>query len=106
MQRRVAVVVCLMMFVAVCWVRAAETGAKKASTGRLTQPWSKIESLSDEQKTRIREIHTKAKNVVWLNPEMNSVTKVRALAWYRNPQYQVYHDKTIIRGLRLAGFPE
>ena len=41
-----------------------------------------------------------------LNPEMNSVARVRAFAWYRDPKYQVYHDQTIIRGLRLASFAE
>jgi len=53
----------------------------------------------DEAKAELAEM-------VRLNPEMNSVAQIRALAWYRNPQYQVYHDRTIIRGLRLAGFPE
>ena len=60
MHRRVAVVVCLIMFVAALAVRAAETGGKKPASGRLTQPWSKIDSLSDEQKTKIKEIHAKA----------------------------------------------
>ena len=60
MQRRIAVVVCLILFVSVLAVRAAETGEKKPMSGRLTQPWSKIESLSDEQKTKIKEIHGKA----------------------------------------------
>jgi len=48
------------MFVAALAVRAAETGGKKPASGRLTQPWSKIDSLSDEQKTKIKEIHAKA----------------------------------------------
>ena len=62
MNRRMAVGVCvvMMMFAAVVWVRAAETGEKKRPGGRLTQPWSKIESLSDDQKTQIRAIHAKA----------------------------------------------
>ena len=61
MKVRMAVGVCVvMMFAAVVWVRAAETGEKKQSGGRLTQPWSKIEGLSDDQKTKIREIHAKA----------------------------------------------
>ena len=61
MKLRMAVGVCVMMLAAVVWVRAAETGGdKKPMSGRLTQPWSKIESLSDEQKTKIKEIHGKA----------------------------------------------
>jgi len=61
MKLRMAVGVCVMMLAAVVFVRAAETGGdKKPMSGRLTQPWSKIESLSDEQKTKIKEIHGKA----------------------------------------------
>jgi len=65
MRFRMAVGVCVvMMLAAVVWVRAAETGAgageKKPMSGRLTQPWSKISSLSDDQKTQIRQIHAKA----------------------------------------------
>src|SRR6188768_4494539 len=60
MHRRVAVVVCLIMFVAALAARAAETGQKKPPSGRLTQPWTKIDSLSDEQKSKIKEIHAKA----------------------------------------------
>jgi Spy/CpxP family protein refolding chaperone len=61
MKLRMAVGVCVvMMFAAVVWVRAAETGEKKPMSGRLTQPWSKISSLSDDQKTQIRQIHAKA----------------------------------------------
>ena len=64
MKRRMAVGVCcvMFMFAAVVFVRAAEPGdkPKKQGMGRLTQPWSKISSLSDEQKTKIREIHGKA----------------------------------------------
>ena len=61
MKVRMAVGVCVvMMLAAVVWVRAAETGEKKAMSGRLTQPWSKIDSLSDDQKTKIKEIHSKA----------------------------------------------
>jgi Spy/CpxP family protein refolding chaperone len=56
------VVCCVMMLAAVVFVRAAETGSgdKKPMSGRLTMPWSKIESLNDEQKTKIKEIHGKA----------------------------------------------
>jgi Spy/CpxP family protein refolding chaperone len=61
MKLRMAVGVCVvMMLAAVVWVRAAETGEKKPMSGRLTQPWSKISSLSDDQKTQIRQIHAKA----------------------------------------------
>jgi hypothetical protein len=65
MKRRMAVGVCCVMFMlaAVVFVRAAEPAGekpRKQGMGRLTQPWSKISGLSDEQKTRIREIHGKA----------------------------------------------
>jgi len=65
MKRRMAVGICCVLFMsaAVVFVRAAEPGdkpAKKQGTARLTQPWSKISTLSDEQKSRIREIHGKA----------------------------------------------
>jgi Spy/CpxP family protein refolding chaperone len=63
-RRRMAVgVACVMfLFAAVVFVRAAEPGdkPKKQGMGRLTQPWSKISTLSEEQKTKIREIHGKA----------------------------------------------
>jgi FtsZ-interacting cell division protein ZipA len=59
-----AVGVCVVMLLcAVAWVRAAEEASdkpKKQPAARLTQPWSKIASLSDEQKTQIRAIHAKA----------------------------------------------
>ena len=54
---------CVMLLAAVVFVQAQETAAekpRKQPAGRLTQPWNKIPSLSDEQKTRIREIHGKA----------------------------------------------
>ena len=44
--------------------------------------------------------------MVKLKPDMNSVARVRGYVWYRNPQFQVLHDKTIIQGLRNIGFPE
>jgi hypothetical protein len=55
-------VVCMMLLAAVVFVKAAEPGdkPKKQSSARLTQPWNKISSLSDEQKSQIREIHAKA----------------------------------------------
>jgi adenylate cyclase len=55
---------------------------------------------------KIDEARAEAAEMVRLNPNMNSVARIRALKWYRNPQFQVPHDKTIIRGLRLARFPE
>jgi hypothetical protein len=63
MKRRMAVGVCAMMLAAVVFVHAAETPdqpKKKAPAARLTQPWSKISTLSDGQKIQIREIHAKA----------------------------------------------
>jgi tetratricopeptide (TPR) repeat protein len=44
--------------------------------------------------------------MVRLKPDMNSVARIRGYVWYRNPQFQVLHDRTIIQGLRNAGFPE
>jgi adenylate cyclase len=41
-----------------------------------------------------------------LKPEMNSVARFRALEAYQEPGFQERHDKTIILGLRRAGFPE
>ena len=35
-----------------------------SSNARLTQPWTKMSSLSDEQKEKIRAIHTKANDDV------------------------------------------
>jgi len=47
-----------------------------------------------------------AAEMVRLKPDMNSVARVRGYVWYRNPQFQVLHDRTIIQGLRNIGFPE
>jgi adenylate cyclase len=44
--------------------------------------------------------------MVRLKPDMNSVARIRGYVWYRNPQFQVLHDRTIIQGIRNAGFPE
>ena len=47
-----------------------------------------------------------AVEMVRLNPNMNSVARIRAYILYRNPRFQAFHDKTIIQGLRNIGFPE
>jgi adenylate cyclase len=47
-----------------------------------------------------------AAEMVRLNPNMNSVARIRAYVLYRNPRFQTFHDKTIIQGLRNIGFPE
>lgn len=60
MKVRMAVGVCTMLLAAVVFVHAAEPGEKKPRPGRLTQRWSKIASLSDEQKSQIRAIHARA----------------------------------------------
>ena len=39
---------------------AAEAAPAQRRLGRLTQPWNRIVGLSEEQKTRIREIHAAA----------------------------------------------
>jgi adenylate cyclase len=52
------------------------------------------------------EARAEAAEMVRLKPDMNSVARVRGYVWYRNPQFQVLHDRTIIQGLRNAGFPE
>jgi adenylate cyclase len=44
--------------------------------------------------------------MVRLKPDMNSVARVRGFVFYRNPQFQALHDRTIIQGVRNAGFPE
>ena len=63
--RWVLAVMCAFLLAAIVTVRADDTAAttKKASSGakmRLVQPWSKMTDLSDEQKEKIKEIHTKA----------------------------------------------
>lgn len=39
---------------------AVEKESKKAKSVRLTKPWKQISSLSDEQKTKIADLHKKA----------------------------------------------
>jgi adenylate cyclase len=57
-------------------------------------------------KGEIDEARAEAAEMVRLKPDMNSVARVRGHVWYRNPQFQVLHDRTVIQGLRNAGFPE
>jgi adenylate cyclase len=57
-------------------------------------------------KGEIDEARAEAREMVRLKPDMNSVARVRGWVWYRNPQFQVLHDRTIIQGLRNIGFPE
>jgi hypothetical protein len=57
-------------------------------------------------KGEIEEARAEAAEMVRRKPDMNSVARVRGYVWYRNPQFQVLHDRTVIQGLRNAGFPE
>jgi tetratricopeptide (TPR) repeat protein len=52
------------------------------------------------------EAKAEAAEMVRLNPNMDSIRRIRDLKWYRNPQFQALHDKTIIQGLRNIDFPE
>ena len=61
----VACALCLGAFVTVRAADEAKPGADSAKSdsgakgGRLTQPWSKMSSLSDDQKDKIKAIHAK-----------------------------------------------
>ena len=55
---------------------------------------------------KVDEAKAEAAEMVRLNPAMNSIGRIRDLKWYRNPQFQALHDKTIIQGLRNINFPE
>ena len=57
-------------------------------------------------KRRNREARTELAQMVKLTPEMNSAARIRGREPYRNPQFTALHDRTIIQGLRNAGFPE
>jgi len=57
-------------------------------------------------KGQIDEARAELAEVVRLKPDMNSVARVRGFTWYRNPQFQVLHDRTLVQGLRNVGFPE
>src|SRR5205814_9817328 len=67
--RWVLVVACALLVGAFVTVRAADEAKPAADSaksdsaakgsGRLNQPWSKMTSLSDDQKTKIKEIHAK-----------------------------------------------
>jgi adenylate cyclase len=57
-------------------------------------------------KGEIDEARAEAAEMVRLKPDINSVARVRGYVWYRNPQFQILHDRTVIQGLRNAGFPE
>ena len=61
--RYVVVALCVMLLAGLVTVRA-EDAAKpkkdKAASAKLVKPWSDLKDLSEEQKTKIREIHAKA----------------------------------------------
>jgi adenylate cyclase len=54
----------------------------------------------------IDEARAELAQMVKLKPEFNSIAKIRGWLPYKNPQFQVLHDRTLIQGLRNAGFPE
>jgi adenylate cyclase len=57
-------------------------------------------------KGEIEEARAELAQLVKLKPEFNSIAKIRGWLPYKNPQFQVLHDRTLIQGLRNAGFPE
>lgn len=65
---RWVVVMCVCLLSAMVWVRAADSekpvAPKTRTSARLTQPWSKMTTLSDEQKSQIKAIHSKANQAI------------------------------------------
>ena len=57
-------------------------------------------------KGELEEARAELAQMVKLKPETNSVARIRTWEPYRNPQFTALHDRTIIQGLRNAGFPE
>jgi TolB-like protein/class 3 adenylate cyclase/Flp pilus assembly protein TadD len=57
-------------------------------------------------KGEIEEAGAELAQMVKLKPDMNSIARIRAWEPYRNPQFTALHDRTLIQGLRNAGFPE
>ena len=61
--RYVVVALCVMLLAGLVTVRAedaAKPKKEKASSAKLFKPYSDLKDLSDEQKTKIKEIHGKA----------------------------------------------
>ena len=54
----------------------------------------------------LQEARAELEQLVKLKPEFNSVARIRAWEPYKNPQFTILHDRTLIQGLRNAGFPE
>jgi tetratricopeptide (TPR) repeat protein len=54
----------------------------------------------------LQEARAELAQLVKLKPDFNSVAKIRGWVLYKNPQFTILHDRTIIQGLRNAGFPE
>jgi adenylate cyclase len=54
----------------------------------------------------LQEARAELAQLVKLKPEFNSVARIRAWEPYKNPQFTILHDRTLIQGLRNAGFPE
>lgn len=68
MQLRYVVAVLAAVLLATFVTVRAEEGDKpkkeKAPSAKITKPWSDLKDLSDEQKTKIKEIHQKANEEV------------------------------------------
>src|SRR5688572_9947356 len=64
--RYVVAVLCMMLVAGLVTVRAEETDKPKkpAAAAKVVQPWSKIASLTDDQKAKIKEIRQKANEEV------------------------------------------
>jgi Spy/CpxP family protein refolding chaperone len=65
MKLRLIVAMCIVSLAALTYVRAEEKAAdakpeKKPAAAKVVQPWSKLTTLSEEQKTQIKEIRAKA----------------------------------------------
>jgi len=54
----------------------------------------------------LQEARAELAQLVKLKPDFNSVARIRAWLPYKNPQFTILHDRTLIQGLRNAGFPE
>lgn len=69
MKSRLTVLTCVALLAAITWARAEDKPAdakpdKKSAGAKIVQPWSKLSSLTDDQKAQIKEIHAKANDEV------------------------------------------
>jgi len=96
MRMRATVVAAMVVLAAMAWVGAQDQPQEKQqkkSAAKLTMPWSKIESLTDEQKSQIREIRANANAAIKAIKEKETADIMALLNDEQKAQAQAMTEK-------------